>query len=336
MPTPAMSIWYINTQRMLQLIDHSRIPAAYLHALLVPNPSDSKATLANLIGPHMWEAIQLNAVSPLYKLAIEGSCQPGTLFIHQGRYRAKGFSARNRLGLLTLTSDVSEVFSEKKLAIEFSEAGLLTSSAYGRLQGAPNVLVFGLITEIEKSQIRASPFLICDLFEKCDHPFPMPFTYHLNLPVQEIDQFKGINFRWRPTNEQFVRLKSIPEAEIKSVFAELLGELHVQKDWGGEECDLFSSNLTVNGVPSSAAFMLKGPAKFHELKIKDCGKNGDQIPRLFKCPAEIFVVQHCHKISPAVREMMEAYAFSNYRRKSKFTIIDGYATACILHSKKMI
>ena len=86
----------------------------------------------------------------------------------------------------------------------------------------------------------------------------------------------------------------------------------------------------------SAAFLLKGPARFHEMTLADCGKNGDQIYRLFNTPADVFVVQHCHKITPAVRKTVEAFALSNYSRTCRFTLIDGYDTARILHAKGML
>jgi hypothetical protein len=123
---------------------------------------------------------------------------------------------------------------------------------------------------------------------------------------------------------------------VKELFCYLLGEAAVPKDWGGEECDIFSSNLSVDGKRYSAAFLLKGPAKFHEMTMADCGKNGDPIYRLFNTPADVFVVQHCHKITPAVRKTVEAYALSQYARTSRYTLIDGYDTARILHSNGIL
>ena len=116
----------------------------------------------------------------------------------------------------------------------------------------------------------------------------------------------------------------------------LLGETVIPKDWGGEECDIFSSNLSVDGKRYSAAFLLKGPAKFHEMTLADCGKNADQIYRLFNTPADVFIVQHCHKITPSVRKTVEAFALAQYSRSCMFTFIDGYDTARILHSNGLL
>lgn len=72
------------------------------------------------------------------------------------------------------------------------------------------------------------------------------------------------------------------------------------------------------------------------MTMADCGKNGDQIYRLFNTPADVFVVQHCHRITPAVRKTVEAFALSNYSRTCRFTLIDGYDTARILHTNGML
>ena len=115
----------------------------------------------------------------------------------------------------------------------------------------------------------------------------------LRLHLSDIRQFRKIDFDWSPTAKQFNALRDIPEAVVKRALCDLLGEIEVSKDWGGEETDLFSGNLMIGRKRYAAAFLLKGPARFHEMKLPDCGKNGDQIYRLFNTPADVFVVQHC-------------------------------------------
>lgn len=87
--------------------------------------------------------------------------------------------------------------------------------------------------------------------------------------------------------------------------------------------------MTIGGEHHSAAFMFKGPAAFTEMKISTLGKNGDQIDRIAETDADILVVQHCHKISSRVRNMLRAYALQpgNLRR---YMTIDGYETIQIL------
>lgn len=120
---------------------------------------------------------------------------------------------------------------------------------------------------------------------------------------------------------------------MKELLCHLLDEPSVPKDWGGEESDLFSSNVRVNERRQTAAFLLKGPAAFHPMTMKDCGVNGDQIYRLFNIPADVYVLQHCHTVGTAVRKTMEAYALARvFSQPCRFMIMDGYATANLLRA----
>jgi len=102
----------------------------------------------------------------------------------------------------------------------------------------------------------------------------------------------------------------VPELTVKELICRLLGEHSVPSDWGGEEGDVLSANLVVDGRRHAGAFLLKGPARFHPMKPTDLGKNGDQLYRLFNIPAHIYVVQHCHTIGAAVRKQAEAFALA--------------------------
>jgi hypothetical protein len=184
--------------------------------------------------------------------------------------------------------------------------------------------------------LESVPYVIGDLIVRPLSGFDLLHMDSLHLPVQNIDQFKNIDFHWSPSTKKFNQLKEIPEQQVKELFCRLLGEAVVPKDWGGEECDIFSSNLSVDGKKCIAAFLLKGPAKFHEMTMVDCGKNGDQIYRLFNTPADVFVIQHCHTITTAVRKTVEAFTLAQYSRSCRYTIIDGYDTARILHSNGIL
>jgi hypothetical protein len=56
------------------------------------------------------------------------------------------------------------------------------------------------------------------------------------------------------------------------------------------------------------------------------GKNGDQIPRLFKEPGDVFLVQHWREIKPSILELMSVYACDKSSQTGKpvfYGIIDG-------------
>jgi hypothetical protein len=123
-------------------------------------------------------------------------------------------------------------------------------------------------------------------------------------------------------------MKKVPEEHVKKSIAYLLKE-PVKSDWGGEENDHFSANVTIAGKRRTAAFLLKGPAKFQEMTLAMCGKNGDQIYRLAKTGADISVVQHAHLIGAAVRETLRSMVVTPGRPR-KFCVIDGQATYRVL------
>lgn len=146
------------------------------------------------------------------------------------------------------------------------------------------------------------------------------------------DQFSKIrDAKFKRHKSHLDALRDIPETEVKQAFAKIINEPTVPKDWGGEQSDLFTSQILVLGKQLSAAFAFKGPAKFHPMTMADLGKNGDQISRLYMEPADILILQHCHEITPPVRTMMRAFAnqLGNLRQ---YCIIDGYDTYRILRA----
>jgi hypothetical protein len=327
--------WYVSSTRLLELLDLDSLPPSIQRALESPNTAQSKHVLANVFGQYLLPYFKSENIFPLYRLITAGQLKPGVRFTYQGHFYGKGFGASNRTPHVSLSENISEVLDGKKLLIEFTKNGLVTDTAYTRLSGSTNLFAFCSVTEITDEYVKAVPYLIGDLVES-GGALDLPFRDFLRLHPQQIDQFSEIDFSWNPTKAQFNKLKMVPEEKVKEIFCKLFSEFEVPKDWGGEESDIFSSNLSIDGERHSSAFLLKGPAKFHEMRVSDCGKNGDQIYRLFNTPASVFILQHCHKVSPAVRKTMEAFALSQYSRSCRYMIIDGYDTARILHKFNVI
>lgn len=147
----------------------------------------------------------------------------------------------------------------------------------------------------------------------------------------EIDQFVEMERVRRPTLKDLNELRTFREEHVKAAFAEIIGEPFVPKDWGGETSDFFSSRLSVGGVPLASSFVLKGPSKFHPMRLPDLGTNGDQIVRMFYDPSDIFVVQHCHQVTLPIRIMLRALA-NQIGRTRLFCVIDGADTLRILRA----
>ena len=126
------------------------------------------------------------------------------------------------------------------------------------------------------------------------------------LYVDDVKEFQKVkSVKSIPTTMSPPRL---PEAVVKRGIVKLLGEELDPKDWGGESNDIFTTRATINGKRKRAAFALKGPAMKGPLVPGKMGKNGDQIPRLFGSPAQVFFVQYEGEIKESVVDLMARLA----------------------------
>ncbi len=123
-------------------------------------------------------------------------------------------------------------------------------------------------------------------------------------------------------DEWMAARRHIAEDHVKKAMATLLSE-PPKSDWGGEENDHYSANVTLAGRRRTASFMFKDPAKFKEMTPAMCGKNGDQIYRLTRAGADISVVQHAHLVSTAVRETLRAFVVTPGAHRRRFCVMDG-------------
>ncbi|PKA06431.1 hypothetical protein [Leptospira harrisiae] len=144
--------------------------------------------------------------------------------------------------------------------------------------------------------------------------------------IEDIDQFSKVKEVPMPTD--FSIMKDISESAFKTCLAKILND-ETGKDWGGETSDHFTTHLTLGGKRSSAAFLLKGPARFSPMNLNHLGKNNDQIVRLASESASVLFVQHSHYIQPAVRATLRAFAVQPGNPR-KYCLIDGKDSLRIL------
>jgi hypothetical protein len=119
------------------------------------------------------------------------------------------------------------------------------------------------------------------------------------ITVDMIDTFKKVKSVSIDEVKDLIPI-SLSEDAIQYHIEQIIGEPDHKNDWGGETNDLFTTHLIHNGKRIATAFLLKGPGQSGELTISKCGKNGDQILRLFDSPASLFIIQHIDKISEGV------------------------------------
>ena len=125
------------------------------------------------------------------------------------------------------------------------------------------------------------------------------------------------------------------EDAVQLALERILGVPFHKKDWGGETNDLYTANLTVSGARRAAAFLLKGPGIGRKtMTIADCGKNGDQLVRLFTSPAELFVIQY---VGPVAEALVTDVAGKVQERRAEgktahYLVLDGQDTARLMHA----
>lgn len=131
----------------------------------------------------------------------------------------------------------------------------------------------------------------------------------------------------------------VNEDFIQTALEDILAVHGHKKDWGGEINDLYTANLTLHGKRTASAFLLKGNGlRSNTLEISNCGKNGDQIVRLFDSPAELFIVQFVGQISENV--IRDVHSKVNEKRlaghSAYYCIINGQDTARLLKAYRKI
>jgi hypothetical protein len=96
----------------------------------------------------------------------------------------------------------------------------------------------------------------------------------------------------------------LPEQTVNEFIAKIIGEPYLDTDWGGELSDILTSRIELDDQRVAGAFLLKGAGSKQKLKPGDLGKNGDQVRRLSKQDADLFVVQHVGEFDEAVRDQL--------------------------------
>jgi hypothetical protein len=153
-----------------------------------------------------------------------------------------------------------------------------------------------------------------------------------HITIDDIDSFgKVAEVRLAPETEN----APILEKTFKAGLQNILGEEGKFNDWGGEGDDLFSSRLIFKGKRVTVAFGLKGRGTKGKLTPKKLGKQGDQIQRLFRAPADIFLIQYWGQIDESIVEQMKLIANGKSAlegRRIYYGEIDGQDTLRILQA----
>ena len=204
-----------------------------------------------------------------------------------------------------------EIEIEKPVSLTYHTEHIVSTTGAERLEQGAEQSIVGLLHDME-DHFEIEPLVIgTPLFMHSQNPPVHPGTLFNGtiwscgeIEPKDIKEFSRLAEVEVASAEEWMNtMKALPESEIKEAFAKLLKD-PTKKDWGGEKNDHFSAHVTLGGQRRSAAFLLKGPAKFKEMTMAMCGKNADQVHRLVDSGADISIVQHCHMIGEIVRRVL--------------------------------
>lgn len=216
---------------------------------------------------------------------------------------------------------------DRAVYLEFGTEHIVADTGRSELASENVVSVMAGLHSVSDREVICRPLIMGA--PSFDHPANRELGVDLSwngwdqfeIAPEDIHQFRRLAEVEASPADWTEAMRATPEERVKTVFAELLGEV-TRKDWGGEQADLFAGDVTVSGERLSAAFLLKGPTNFREMTPEMLGKRADQIYRLAATPAKLLVVQHSHSIGEAVRATLRAFAVSPAHPR-RFCLIDG-------------
>jgi len=155
--------------------------------------------------------------------------------------------------------------------------------------------------------------------------FPKKMVNAERITIDSLDSFNRVK-RIRSVRSS---RSSIYEKQLKEGIKKILGEKGKFQDWGGETDDLFSTRIKIRGKRMAVAFGLKGRGTKGILVPKKMGKRGDQIQRLFRSPADVYLIQYNGQIDETIIEQMHGLAVAKSAlegRKIYYGAMDGEDT----------
>lgn len=274
-----------------------------------------------------WLGTNPNTVRPIEELLLLDRVTPGALFTVVRSFYCSGVRAGRTSKPPIMHTKIAALRGEAELRFKLHREHVAPGSPGDLLSGrAPSLFVVGVVDHISNGVIEAIPIAIGKpVVPTADLPLVSP--YDCEVHVDHIDSFAKCAAEPIPNEAELRALWKVPEIQVKTAFAEIIGEPLVPKDWGGERSDLFTSYLRLGARRISAAFAFKGPARPHPMSLFDLGVRGDQIIRLVSEPADVFILQHCHEVRAEVRHMLRTYSLHHGH---KYCVITGFDTIRVL------
>jgi hypothetical protein len=334
-PKLRLSPWYINTRRIALLTD-SELGSAAQRSLVV-NSDERVAGMRQ--AARLADKVAKSGDIPNLTRQIIAHGIPGDRMLASiwGVFTFRGLGAAlaaEERGMQVKAGTFSGriPIGPQDFAFEgvLSNDHIYSSTSVIPLTGRRRAFVLGQF-EFRNRKVEVFPYIIGDFAADLGRigllPHGWPNTARIYPSM--IGAFEKIDSVESPTAAQLRAMLDLPEDDVRNAMAEIIGEPFEPKHWGGEKSDLYTSRLTIDGKPISAAFILKGPGAPGPMYPATLGKRGDQLVRAFDEPADLIVIQHHSQVTNAVIRQAEAFA-ANPSNPRLYCIIDGADTWRIL------
>jgi hypothetical protein len=176
-------------------------------------------------------------------------------------------------------------------------------------------------------------YQVADAFEQTLVGAELAVELPLIVSAEDFDSFSRV----RDVPAQAVAGLRYPlpllEDDIKRALLHILGEPFEQHHSGAELSDIFTPRVRVGGRQHLGAFMLKGRGLPGVLRAKNAGATGNQVTKLARTGADVFVVQHVNEIDMDVRAQLShaiSYLRSHGNPAAVGSVWDGAETARVL------
>lgn len=329
MSAPSLEGWYLHHELILKLLgsDEALALSARLPADHVPFAG---AHRRNAFEDALATYLERAGVESLALAYVGGRVQNGLLvWMDQALYFKGVGGAPSKAGGRASFSGKLDVDEAVAVTGDFNIERVTSPTAAGMLSGRRRQFLLAYVQDVAAHRIVLRPIFIGQRMTLSSAGYQLDLRDAAHVWPGSVDQFAGVDFSSRLNVKDLQALKSVPEEDVKKSFADLIGEPTVPRDWGGEQFDLWTDRISVEGERLRAAIAFRGPAIFRPMTIADLGKNGDQIDRLAGTGADLLVVQHCHSITAPVVNMLRTYATQPHRVR-RYMTIDGYNTIRIL------
>ncbi len=182
----------------------------------------------------------------LGELLARGHLTQGSFFTHIGDFNGRGIldaAGRFRSGRpinreAVLWTKLDAFCEGLTLTAQAHPENYTTTSAPGEMSGKKRLFLVGRLTECDTKTIRAQAYIVGHLHEEPRKGMPNTdrfgrLPWQMEVFPQMVDNFASSANENMPSTAELARMLTIPESEVKSAFASIIGERFIPKDWGG-------------------------------------------------------------------------------------------------------